>query len=571
MLDLMTFKPSAEQRAIGEVDFGAYPRPVVIVEAPAGSGKTKTAEYVTALQRYSTLYLVLNKANAAEARERFPDYVAPFTLHSFAWQTMQRRFGHKLEAKNLNLESVVLAMGLPPDARYSYDLARMVSQALAKFFNSTEEEIQPHHCTPTRAVTADTVREILAGALIVWKRMCDPADDFKITHDGYLKLWFHEGHPPVHPETGVPFSLVMVDEFQDSNRLTVAVTKRWYLEHNIALYVTGDIHQSIYEFRGSVNALDDFLSVTEKPQRFRLTTSYRFTPHIAQLAEKVIYGCKGIDFRVVGAGKPLEKHATFVTIGRTNASLFLYAVALIRKRDREIEADPTKKPKRIHFVGTSRKENYSPEDALKLSIVRDMANLREGRKNAIKHPAIKYAPSFWDLMREMKANPNPEIAFAIQIVLRLKADTLMWVERVIESAGGPGISHHLVSAHRSKGLEWDAVQLLDDFAHPGMEGWYGDDQDTNLLYIAITRTHDKLIIGDDGFTWWLIDAGCDLPDPPTPRDDGKKRKEKEAEEAAEEENRPPPAAKEKKAPKEKPPKEKKPRKKKEPATEEVAH
>jgi len=62
-----------------------------------------------------------------------------------------------------------------------------------------------------------------------------------------------------------------------------------------------------------------------------------------------------------------------------------------------------------------------------------------------------------------------------------------------------GASVIFSTAHKSKGLEFDAVQLMDDFpslmADSQVDGI--DIQEGNLIYVAMTRAKNKLYLNDD--------------------------------------------------------------------------
>ena len=84
------------------------------------------------------------------------------------------------------------------------------------------------------------------------------------------------------------FSAVLVDEYQDTNRLQGEIVDAMAAPHG-NLLVVGDDAQSIYAFRGA-----HFANILEFPERhpqcqqFKLVTNYRSTPHILSLANASI-------------------------------------------------------------------------------------------------------------------------------------------------------------------------------------------------------------------------------------------------------------------------------------------
>ncbi|HUJ25202.1 MAG TPA: ATP-dependent helicase [Myxococcales bacterium] len=98
------------------------------------------------------------------------------------------------------------------------------------------------------------------------------------------------------------FSAVLVDEFQDTNRLQGDIVDAMAQQHR-NLLVVGDDAQSIYAFRGA-----HFANIFQFPERhdgcreFRLVTNYRSTPAILALANASI-DCNKKQFR-----KELKAH-----------------------------------------------------------------------------------------------------------------------------------------------------------------------------------------------------------------------------------------------------------------------
>lgn len=95
-------------------------------------------------------------------------------------------------------------------------------------------------------------------------------------------------HPQVREHYSSKFMHVLVDEYQDTNRLQAEVIDL-ISGPDRNLTVVGDDAQSIYSFRGA-----DFENILKFPERypgvtiFNLTTNYRSTPEILYLANRSI-------------------------------------------------------------------------------------------------------------------------------------------------------------------------------------------------------------------------------------------------------------------------------------------
>ncbi len=84
------------------------------------------------------------------------------------------------------------------------------------------------------------------------------------------------------------FEYILVDEYQDTNRLQFEILKNISTYHKNILAV-GDDAQSIYSFRAAdINNLLDFPKVFENAKVFKLQINYRSSPQILDLANEII-------------------------------------------------------------------------------------------------------------------------------------------------------------------------------------------------------------------------------------------------------------------------------------------
>jgi len=107
--------------------------------------------------------------------------------------------------------------------------------------------------------------------------------------DDLLVYWLEIlGNPDVLKKIAEQFHYVLIDEYQDTNRLQAAVVKKLASAHN-NLLVVGDDAQSIYSFRAAdINNILDFPKTFPTAQIHRLVINYRSTPNILDLANNVI-------------------------------------------------------------------------------------------------------------------------------------------------------------------------------------------------------------------------------------------------------------------------------------------
>lgn len=84
------------------------------------------------------------------------------------------------------------------------------------------------------------------------------------------------------------FQYILVDEYQDTNRLQFEILKRLHSIHENIL-VVGDDAQSIYSFRAAeINNILDFPKTFKGCRIFKLETNYRSSPQILNLANHII-------------------------------------------------------------------------------------------------------------------------------------------------------------------------------------------------------------------------------------------------------------------------------------------
>ena len=247
--------------------------------------------------------------------------------------------------------------------------------------DGTAREIGPEHLPPLPRGT-DRAEPVLTWARQLWALMRDPAGAVPLEHDAYLKMWHLEGARL--PDWA---AVLYVDEAQDADPVTLAILQA---QRRPTVWV-GDPWQSIYRFRGSVNAM----RAIDAPQR-PLTRSWRFGEELARVARGILAhtseppalalrGDPGIA-TMLGPVRP-----PCAVLCRTNAGLF---EAAVRGRDR------------IHMVG-----GVEPLARLVLGGWR----LRQGEP-VPEVPSLARFRSWDELVEEAEEARDPELRFLVQVV-----------------------------------------------------------------------------------------------------------------------------------------------------------
>lgn len=448
---------------------------LVVADAFAGCGKTTTAVgYSRARPKSRILYLVLNTGNAAEARQRFPKNVEPMTTHSLAWGAMKKQVGNRV-TRNWKPHNLMRDLNIN-QARQASNAQRVLNA----FFGAPDSEISEKHVEQVafeRDLSPSEQINAVALARLAWKRMMDPADRLEMPDDAYLKM-YALGKPQL------PYDDIIFDEAQDANPVTLQIVRA---QQRAKVLCIGDRHQGIYQFRGSINAMEQ-LSVGAT--RFHLTRTHRFGPAIAEVANLLLSELKGETHPIIGLAKDGAWNPEKVThLSRTNAQLFNLAA------ERRGEG--------IHWIGGP--EKY------RLELVRDAYRLYARDVQSIQDRTLREIGSWHDYTRYAEEASDGEAKILVKLVEQFGHDTPQLLDDIVRNAVAleSDASMVLTTAHKSKGLEWDCVQLGDDFEFLKDMEWELSQNpnatppvaDSNLLYVAATRARKALTLNSETREW----------------------------------------------------------------------
>lgn len=469
-------KPTEEQQSI--IDTFKTTR-VLKVNAVAGSGKTSTLVMLANENPRSSLYVCFNKVIAEEASGKFPEHVACRTTHSLAYAKFGRMLGDKLRYSSgsyRNRASTSSEVALyfkikdyencsePIKARV---IASLVRQTVNRFQNSAEGKLGVGHIPhfEIKALskkdpylnTKGLVKDILTYAVKLWNARIDPSSDVMCNHDTYLKLW--QLSEPI-----LDYDIIYFDEAQDSNPAVLDVIKR---QTQCKIAYVGDTYQSIYQFRGAVNAME----LIDAPTKY-LSKSFRYGDEIARVAKDIISGVIDVkgNSEIKSEIAQVNQDEEFTFIFRTNSRLLECAVDLISAgKDIYLEIDSKDFCKQLMSAKA----------------------LKEERSKDVKHESVVCFQSWWDL-REA-SNEDAELKRLVNIINDDAVE--YYVETLEKLSKKTSAQITLTTAHKSKGKEWSNVMIADDFPY---------DKDSinpiakmpqpeiNLLYVACTRAINRL-------------------------------------------------------------------------------
>lgn len=430
------------------------------VQAYAGTGKTATlVAYAQARPDQRILYLAFNKPIQREAARRFPGHVTCLTTHALAYRHIGRAFHEAGRLGSLGAGDLMDRFDLAPVD------ARRVLDTLESFLRSADPRPSLRH-VPADLVESDRT-PVVRLATRAWEAMQAREGDLPMTHDGYLKL-YQLGRP----DLSQAFDLLLFDEAQDANEVTLDLIG----QQPISQVVVGDTHQSIYAFRGAVDALNRF----EADETLRLTQSFRFGLGIAAVATALLAGLKDEAHPVVGQADretafEVDRRRPYTVIARTNATVFSEAIALLGTTC-------------FHLIGGV--ASYPFERLV------DVHHLLTGQLGAVRDGFLRRQRTVARLEAYAAEVDDKELLMLLKVAREHGAQTPDLVRRLQAEATEEARNAQvcLTTAHRAKGLEFEQVVLADDFPSFISDEGLAQRADTperaqelNLLYVAVTR------------------------------------------------------------------------------------
>lgn len=516
------FPPTPEQTAIlAAVATGR----TVVVEALAGTGKTSTLELIARAHPAKRILLVVfNKSMQTEAQARMPHNVEARTFDSLGFAGAPAdavaKFRAQRDAKGSSgpirkLTDVVKHLGLDrAPTRYVATVAseaggvavtrretqviqpvKAASAALRTvevWCTSADTEIAAAH-VPAEVAEDDGNHEAAAAVIVpiaqrVWADLASATGKLRITNGHLTKMWALGSPDFTRPGSGprmVP-DMVLVDEAQDTAPVCEAVMRG---QSRQTVWV-GDTWQSIYAWRGAVNALANV--EPDDAKRLPLTKSWRFGPQIAGAGNSFLDRL-GSRWEIDGGGKP----GTVVDAGsmsdpdavlcRTNAGMIGEVLTLLE---------------------AGRKAAVTPGTRADISLLAGTVRwLMGGQPPARLHDDLAAFGSW----REVEVAVESGVADQkVEMLHKLVTEqTIDVIERVVSEMleigqAGARDAVVVITAHKSKGLQWPRVKIGGDFPQPRRRGESVVEpgrEEQKLGYVAVTRAQLAL---DPGSLSWAL-------------------------------------------------------------------
>lgn len=480
------------------------PGQIIKIIALAGTGKTTTLIHLAQLYpQVKFLNVMFNKSVCDEAKKRFPSNVTCKTVHSLAYASRGYRLRFKLTNKLRPYDLVSFLQHHTGCRMPSHAYAKYVLRTIESYVNSTDENLTSSHIPSFEEncprYSEEDKAKIFKDATQIWEKMIDRDNkEIKVNHDIYLKLY--QLAKPKLPG----FQCLMVDEAQDCNPAILDIM----MSQNLPVIFVGDPNQQIYGFRGARNALNNISST----HTYYLTKSFRFGPQIAYVASCCLDVLKpGQKQTLVGSNKPSRidgrAEGQYAIITRTNVQLFNEAFRLCCQGRFKANEPPV-----VHGCFVGGLKSYGFDQML------DICKLASNPSGSVPHILDKFIGRFKtykDLTSYARLVEDNDLLAKIDLVNQHGARIPEYIRMIKEKCNHSMTLANVIfsTAHKAKGLEFDTVCLTDDYpvapgidyrrrhygirlSVPGNNSSVVDLEETNIMYVALTRAKKSLVLPD---------------------------------------------------------------------------
>lgn len=440
------------------------------VESPPGSGKSYTITGIVEKNKKDNHLILAFNSNIREAmRKKISDLglenAVVHTFHSLAYDFFKggdqiKNFeNRKLENLDyFSLENIMKELKLPKA------LVRPMLNEVLNFCRSsaTMEEF---------LLNKD---ETLVSRFKGIMKHITYTEDCPMFHEFYIKMF------QLMKYSTNMYDTILVDESQDKTSCYNQIIENIGSKRVIHF---GDNLQKIYAYNGAIGM---------EGSGFKLTQSFRIGKEHSDICNALVSDILFVDFAFEGVNPngtvvdSFSRKDNITVISRTNKNMMSRMLEEI------------KKGKVVHIVGG--------KESLGLSLIELIYTATPKKPNYYKKRKITSVKDAVDLYMESNSR---EIKTALDFIGEYKGETMKLVNTIrhktIDDIKLADVN--LLTAHKSKGLEFENVELDDDFPKVELlmeKRMTGKDisGEVYALYVALSRSFGKLKLNKDIETWY---------------------------------------------------------------------
>jgi F-box protein, helicase, 18 len=434
--------PILTNEQIGIVQIPFDPNTVVMVQAYAGTGKTKTlVEYAKHHSHNRILYLAYNKELCEDAKQRFGGLhnVHVSTIHAIAFPEFE-----DYDVGDLNIHDLIRI----------YDVSHLEALKYQREFDLYCHKVQEHSNTS----------QMIWNDMFVTKKI-------PLSHDAYLKQ-FQLSNPTL------AYDIIMLDEVQDCNDCILEIVGN---QKTMKIYV-GDLYQKLYGFR---NVDNPFSYITKNKKEHesvvRRTLSVSFRLGFDLMYHVNMFLQHKFDIRGFSRSNATNTQILpnsdieIETTGEKATYICRYNINVMRLAFRFVSQEKT-----IYVYG--KQFDFDKE----MEVTKDFIRLTEGYVQDIVHEECK-GDSIEDLKHKYNELCMQEWRQRATLFTEYGTDLLTHWENMkrLTSATSASADVMLTTVHQAKGSEFDNVCLYEDITINNQDSLF-------VMYVAMTRARKRL-------------------------------------------------------------------------------
>lgn len=478
-----TMKLTKEQSAIQAHDTSKNR----IVIARAGTGKSTTIRMIA--EPESTI-LCYNKAPAKEMQAELTNGAVASTFHSFGKDLMPKGSSFNKAKLHWLVRDLVFNSNNPTNAE-GWELFNLL-----KLATNWLKDQATHPDASLEEIKQKLLDERFDGGTRI-DEMVPLCKDILVACAS-KKTWkgrsYHEYDladmqwlPFVHGWGKAICPYLYVDEGQDINPIRLALVKLWAGGH---ITVVGDDMQAIYQYQGAIqNCLEEFANIL-KAKKYPLTTSWRCPTSHIELAQKIVPDIKAAPKAISGTindfdslPEDIDPAIGCLIISRTNAPNIRAYYNYRKTSDLPVVIMNSDIAETLcTLVGSE----YEVKNSINAAWHSKYAMKIEKKKKYCRTPSGAAIIDDHDsAIQTILSQENPKSVGQFHEVIR----TQFGKPEVI-----PKNAIRLSSAHGTKGLEHHHTILYgtEKFPHPMAKLQWERDSETKLLYVAQTRSKNRM-------------------------------------------------------------------------------